>query len=65
MCGWSHSKVDGGLISEITLCISVNDMEVTGALQERTRSVDRNTNRSSDPIRLPGPPDPRDFLRVS
>lgn len=54
-----------GLISKITLCFSVNDMEVTGALQERTHTVDRNTNRSSDPIRLPGPPDPRDFLRVS
>lgn len=47
------------------LIISVNGMEVTGALQERTCSVDRNTNRSSDPIRLPGPPDPRDFLQVS
>lgn len=55
----------GSLISEITVCIAVNGMEVTGALQERTRSVDRNTNRSSDPIRLPGPPDPQDFLRVS
>lgn len=55
----------GSLISEITVCIAVNGMEVTGALQERTRSVDRNTNCSSDPIRLPGPPDPRDFLRVS
>lgn len=53
------------LISEITVCISVNGLEVTGALQERTRSVDRNTNRSRDSIRLPGPPDPRDFLRVS
>lgn len=36
-----------GLISEITLCFSVNDMEVTGALQERTHTVDRNTNRST------------------
>lgn len=50
------------LISEITVCISVNGMEVTGALQERTHSVDRNTNRSSDPIHLPGPPDLGDFL---
>lgn len=55
----------GSLISEMTVCIAVNGMEVTGALQERTRSVDRNTNGSSDPIRLPGPPDPQDFLQVS
>lgn len=38
------------LIQEIIVCISVNDMEVTGALQKRTLSIDGNTNRSRDPI---------------
>lgn len=47
------------------MCISVNDLEVTGASQKRTLSVDGNTNRSRDPFSLTGPPGPGDFLRVS